>query len=338
MPQIYQSFQEMMEQNKSVIEFLQKKGNGDGVHRAIWESRDEEIIELKKSISMLEIKNNKLIEERASFESDYQLKEKRLLDQEQIIAELHQDEETSMFIINGLKEKIHLKEQECDRMINLIKKSKTYIEKIKSDLTDRTIELKVSKERFKCLNQDQMELIELVKKRDSEIISFQNELEAKNLEYQEQLTKKINEKEKLKNTYEKELKDQNNKYREELQKLISEEEQLRIAAQENIEALNKTHQSELNKVIDNRAKELLERENIINKLEENLGLEKDKSKRFQLELQKAKLFVVNLKNEIEKVRNSTKHYQKLNHKMEAELYRLNGDLSVLQKSRPISWN
>jgi chromosome segregation ATPase len=59
--------------------------------------------------------------------------------------------------------------------------------------------------------------------------------------------------------------------------------------------------------------------------------EKENSKKIIFELRKKNKYIINLKSEIEKVRLSTMKYQRLNHKMEVELFKLNVDLKDLEK-------
>ena len=62
MGNIYKSLSDLMERNKHIFDFLKKKP-AEGLYKAIWESRDSEINELKQNIQTLEVKQEKLTEQ-----------------------------------------------------------------------------------------------------------------------------------------------------------------------------------------------------------------------------------------------------------------------------------
>ena len=116
MKKIYKNFDHLMKENEKIFDVLKKRG-GQGFYRAIWEARDAEIEHIneqrkedQKTIMELKVKiknQNKTIEE---------LK-KVLTDQNEVIQESKKVEETTKFVIGGLKEQVKNLDIERKRLL-----------------------------------------------------------------------------------------------------------------------------------------------------------------------------------------------------------------------------
>ena len=297
MGKIYKDFAEMMEQNRGIFKLL-KEGEREGIYKAIWDSREGELDNLMTELDYLKATNGDFQKVRDESIQKNQENVKKVEDLEGIVRHLHKDEETSIFIIDGLKSHLSIKEDENSRMLNVIQKSKPYIQSLKENLSEKIAELKKYKHKMRKSQDGEVSLMAMVRKKDKKI---------------EKLTKQIH----------------------------SLEEDGLVAKNDN-EAQKEILMNEHEKNIENMTER---KDSIIDKMKaefelvmQNFDREKLNTDKLEKELQKAKMFIESLRNEVEKVRSSTKQYQVLNHKMETELYRLNGDLKALQKTNSISWN
>ncbi|MDH5580882.1 MAG: hypothetical protein OEY33_03180, partial [Bdellovibrionales bacterium] len=168
MVKIYESFSHMMEHNRSVFELLKDKDR-DGLLKAIWDARQGEVDELKEKVHALEDKTTKEQSELKNLSDENESMNGRLNEQEEIIRNLHKDEETSIYIIDGLKQNIHKKEKELERMLELLKRSKPYIEDLKIRDAERLAEIKDLKRKVDAFQNDQRNMIKIIQDKDSEM-------------------------------------------------------------------------------------------------------------------------------------------------------------------------
>ncbi|TDJ06168.1 MAG: hypothetical protein E2O68_05390 [Deltaproteobacteria bacterium] len=131
MGKIYKSFNDLIERNKHVFKFL-GKGNGGGLAKAVWDSRDEEIRQLRNNINELKVGQQKLEYDNQSIP--------KIVDK---LKMLESDEEISINIIEGLKEKTFALEDELNHLAlekNIIENDfhdkETTIIKLKIQLSD----------------------------------------------------------------------------------------------------------------------------------------------------------------------------------------------------------
>ncbi len=290
MVKIYESFSQMMEHNRSVFELLKDKDR-DGLLKAIWDVRQAEIDQLKTQFDEMSSKNeedvktlNELKEENTSLTA-------RLTEQEEIIRNLHQDEETSIYIIDGLKQNIDKKSKELERTLSLLKKSKPYIEDLKIKDAENLAEIKELNHKLNAYQNDQRDMIRILQEKETDLNQ-------------------------MKKIYDVQIDD--------LEEKIKELENQRYFDQDNWETEKKA---------------ILQNQNaLVTSLQDKLKQTLAEKEKLQKELQKAKLFAESLEQELDKVRRNAKQYQILNHKMEAELYRISGGPKSVTKTKPLSWN
>ena len=123
MNKVYKSFDQLMEENEEIIEVLKKKG-GSGLYRAIWEARDVEIEVLEEGIST-QIKEKENLEKKilqqekeiASREKTIEDFKNIIKDQDNLIKETEKIEETTNFVIKGLKQQILTLENENNDLL-----------------------------------------------------------------------------------------------------------------------------------------------------------------------------------------------------------------------------
>lgn len=279
-----------MDENRAVFNLLKDKDR-DGLLKAIWDARQGEIDQIREKLQDLE--NGKTLGETEikKLQNENEEYKVRLTEQEDIIRQLHKDEETSIYIIDGLKENIHSKEEDNKRMLDLLKRSKPYIQKLKFQLTDKLAEIKKLNLRIDHFEKDQRDLLRLVQEKEEVISNLErlNDSQTKSLETN--------------------IKDLENE----------------------MMAQKARYEAERESILENN-------QSLVNSLQEKIRELMEKTHKTEKELQKAKLYVDGVEKDLEKVRRNAKQYQILNHKMEAELYRISGDAKNVQKTRPISWN
>lgn len=290
MVKIYESFSHMMEHNRSVFELLKDKDR-DGLLKAIWDARQGEVDELKEKVHALEDKTTKEQSELKNLSDENESMNGRLNEQEEIIRNLHKDEETSIYIIDGLKQNIHKKEKELERMLELLKRSKPYIEDLKIRDAERLAEIKDLKRKVDAFQNDQRNMIKIIQDKDSEMSQLKKISDAQTKE----LDSKI-----------REMEDQH----------LFEKD---------------SWNSEKESILENN-------NSLASSLQDRLKTLISEKEKLEKELQKSKLFAESLEQELNKVRRNAKQYQVLNHKMEAELYRISGGPKSVSKTKPLSWN
>ena len=266
MGEFYKSFTDLMEKNKTVFRFL-KNGSGNGLARAVWDSRDFEIKSLKDKIHSLEKEKEEVIK-----------KDQRLLELEDKIKNFQKEDEFSSQIIEGLKLKnksisgdLEKTLKENSGIIKKFRDREVRLNKMKIELADNLTEIKELKEELKRSKFKENGYIKLVEKKEKFSREIQTDSELK------------------------------------VKKLIREKELITNSLTKNIKEISSNFKIELLKV-------------------QNL---KEQNKKLKMEIKKGQQFVENLKEEIRKVRANTKKYQILNYKLEAELFRINGDLESL---------
>jgi len=270
MGKIYKSFNDLIERNKHVFKFL-GRGNGGGLAKAVWDSRDAEIRQLKYNI-------NELKQDQESLRRDNQA----LPEISEKLKTLESDEEISINIIEGLKEKTFALEDELNHLAyekseieNELHEKENLNTKLKIQLSDA---LSGVKELTTDLNKSQNSEVNIIK---------------------------------LMRHKERGIKDTLRDYEEKVRSVIRDKDRITHALTKEIREITSTFKIETVKVQDL----------------------KEKNNRLKLEIRKTRQFVENLKEEVRKIRANTKKYQILNHKMESELYRLNGDLENLDSTR-----
>ena len=137
MGKIYKSFNDLIEKNKHVFKFL-GRGNGGGLAKAVWDSRDAEIRQLKNNLNELRVGQERLTNENSSLP---EIKEKLEI--------LESDEEISINIIEGLKEKTFVLEDEINHLtqernlaLNDLHDKDSSITKLKIGLSDALSKVK----------------------------------------------------------------------------------------------------------------------------------------------------------------------------------------------------
>ncbi|RLA61477.1 MAG: hypothetical protein DRQ88_07915 [Epsilonproteobacteria bacterium] len=270
MGNIYKSFNDLIEKNKHVFKFL-NRGSGGGLAKAVWDSRDAEIKQLKTNINELKIGQDRLLEDNQSLP---EIKDKLKM--------LESDEEISINIIEGLKEKTFVLEDELGHLEhekNVIKNElhdkETTITKLKINLSDALSKTKELTTDLKKSQSSEINIIKLMRQKEKGV------------------------KETLKD------------YEGKVRSVLRDKDRITNALTKEIREITSVFKIETVKVQDLR----------------------EKNSRLKLDLRKNRQFVENLKEEIQKIRANTKKYQILNHKMESELYRLNGDLEGLSSTR-----
>ncbi|MFZ8934716.1 MAG: hypothetical protein ACO20H_01600 [Bacteriovoracaceae bacterium] len=290
MVKIYESFSQMMELNRSVFELLKDKDR-DGLLKAIWDARQGEVDQLVEKVTALELKTTEDQQELERLNNDSEAINTRLNEQEEIIRSLHKDEETSIYIIDGLKQNIHKKEKELERMLELLKRSKPYIEDLKIRDAERLAEIKDLKRKLDAFQNDQRDMIKIIQEKDSELGQ-------------------------LKKIYDAQIKELDSKIREIEDQHLFEKD---------------AWSSEKESILQNN-------NSLASGLQGKLKTLISEKEKLEKELQKSKLFAESLEEELNKVRRNAKQYQVLNHKMEAELYRISGGPKAVSKTKPLSWN
>ena len=256
---IYKSLSDLMERNKHIFQFLKKKP-AEGLYKAIWESRDLEINELKKNIQTLEVKQEKL----------EQTTEK--------IKTLEQDEETSLQIIEGLKEKnyalrnqvssLHQRDQELEEALRM---KETHLAKAKIDLSDALSKIRELTTDLKKAQEEEINLVRLMRDKERNFAEVAKD-------YEDKINNGIKDRDRITKSLTKEIKDVSSLYK--------------------IEML--------------RVQELKEQ---INKFKVELSMERNTTD--------------HLKKEVGKIKENTRRYQALNHRMEAELKIIDSDLNSI---------
>ncbi len=206
MANIYKSLSELMERNKHIFDFLKKKP--EGLYKAIWESRNSEINELKKNIQTLEVKQEQFAE------------------QTQKIHTLEKDEETSLQIIEGLKEKnyslrdqvstLHQKNQEMEEALRM---KDTYLSKAKIDLSDALSKIREMTQDLKKAKEEEINLIKLMREKERNFLDVAKD-------YEDKIENGIKDRDRITKALTKEIKEISSLYKIEILKVQELKEQI----------------------------------------------------------------------------------------------------------------
>jgi chromosome segregation ATPase len=207
MGNIYKSLSDLMERNKHIFDFLRKKP-AEGLYKAIWESRDSEINELKQNIQTLEVKQEKLTE------------------QTQKIQILEKDEVTSLQIIEGLKEKnfslrdqvstLHQKNQEFEENLRM---KDTFLTKAKIDLSDTLSKVREMTTDLKKAQEEEINLIKLMREKERNFLDIAKD-------YEDKIENGIKDRDRITKALTKEIKEVSTLYKIEMLKVQELKEQI----------------------------------------------------------------------------------------------------------------
>ncbi len=234
MGNIYKSLSDLMERNKHIFLFLKKKP-AEGLYKAIWESRDSEINELKKNMQTLEVKQEKLQE------------------QTEKIKTLEQDEETSLQIIEGLKEKnysyrdqiatFHQKNQEQEENLRM---KETYLSKAKIDLAEALTKIREMTTDLKKGQEEQINLVRLMREKEKNFLEMARD-------YEEKINNGVRDRDRITKALTKEIKEISSLYKIEMLKVQDLKEQVnKLKVELSSERTSTNHlKEEINKIKEN---------------------------------------------------------------------------------------
>lgn len=207
MPNIYKSLSDLMERNKHIFLFLKKKPT-EGLYKAIWESRDLEIDQLKKNLQTLEVKQEKLQQENEKIKT------------------LEKDEETSLQIIEGLKEKnyalrdqvssLHQKNQEQEEALRM---KETHLAKAKIDLSDALSKIREMTTDLKKAKDEEINLVRLMREKERNFLDVIKD-------YEDKINNGIKDRDRITKALTKEIKEVSSLYKIEMLKVQELKEQV----------------------------------------------------------------------------------------------------------------
>lgn len=197
MANIYKSLTDLIERNKSLFDFLKRKPS-EGLYKAIWEARNNEINELKKEIK----------------------------DQSTKYQNLEQEEETSMQIIEGLKEKnfflrdqVALLAQKNQELEGAQKNQAADLSKMKIELSDSLSRNKEMNAELKKIKDEEIKLIKLIREKEKNFLDIVREYDLK-------IENAVKDRERITKSLSKEIKEINSLYKIELLKVHELKEQM----------------------------------------------------------------------------------------------------------------